>query len=112
MVNDREIFYLDGVKPVVIQLYDNPVKLVASNGFHHSPPLNWHFGKKNTLYLSVASRIEDDHLIAGSVLLAILYAMGLTSGLTLMKALSFLPVLGFLYVFYYKRKKFLKFTIM
>lgn len=110
VVNGSHIYYLDKQKPVVIPIAKNCPRLVASDGFHHTAPLQLNYQKKYTLYFKVGCIIEDDQLIVGAILLAILYGMGFTSDILVIKLLSFLPILGFLFFYYVNRKKFLKFT--
>lgn len=109
VVNGSQIYYLDGGRPVVIPILHNGPRLVASDGFHHSAPLQLNYRKKNTFHVKVGCAIEDDQLIAGAVILTITYAMGFTSDILFMKLLSFAPILYFLYLYYINRKAFLQF---
>ncbi|MDB5195687.1 MAG: hypothetical protein JWP88_57 [Flaviaesturariibacter sp.] len=111
IVNGSTIYYLDRQKPVVIPIDKNGPKLVASDGFHHTAPLQLNYQKQQTLCFKVGCIIEDDQLIVGAILLGILYTMGLTSGIFFIKVLSFLPLFGFLFFYYINRKKFLKFSV-
>jgi hypothetical protein len=108
-VNGSQIYYLEGSRPVVIPILRNGPRLVASDGFHHSAPLQLNYQKKNTFHFQVGCAIEDDQLIAGVVILAIIYAMGFTSDILFMKLLSFAPILYFIYLYYINRKAFLRF---
>lgn len=109
VVNGSQIYYLDKQKPVVIPIANNGSKLVASDGFHHSQPLQLNYGKKDVFYFTVGCIIEDDQLVVGIILLAVIYAMGFTSDILFMKLLSFVPVFYFLYLYYVNRKRFLLF---
>jgi hypothetical protein len=52
--------------------------------------------------------IDDNLIAAGFVLMALLYAAGLTSDILFLKLLSFLPVIYFLYEYYLNRKDFIQ----
>ncbi|MCW3073660.1 MAG: hypothetical protein JWP69_729 [Flaviaesturariibacter sp.] len=112
IVNDAQIYYLEEGSPVVIPIAKNGSKLVASDGFHHSAPLQVNFKKKNTLYFKVGCIVEDDQLIAGAIFVAIVYAMGFTSDVRFIQVLSFAPILYFLYLYYINRREFLKFQVV
>jgi hypothetical protein len=112
VVNDAQIYYLDNGMPVVIPITKNGSKLVASDGFHHTEPLQLNYQKKQTFYFNVGCIIDDDQLVAGTVILAVIYAMGFTSDILFMKMLSFVPVLYFLYLYYVNRKAFLRFGVV
>jgi hypothetical protein len=113
VVDGSRIYYLDKKKPVVIPVTGKSPRLVASDGFHHTPPMQLTEKaqkKKQTHYLKVGCVIEDDQLVAGLIVLAIIYTMGFTSDILFFKILSFLPVCYFIYRFYVNRKEFLRFS--
>jgi hypothetical protein len=108
VVNGSHIYYLDKKKPVVIPVSGKSPKLVASDGFHHTRPMQLVNRKKNTHYFKVGCVIEDDQLVAGLIILAIVFLMGLTSDILFIKILSFVPVIYFLYRYYINRREFLQ----
>jgi hypothetical protein len=108
VVNGSQIYYLDKKKPVVIPVTGKSPRFVASDGFHHTRPMQLLKVKKNVHYFKVGCVIEDDQLIAGLILLAIIYTMGFTSDILFIKLLSFLPIVYFLYRYYVNRKEFLQ----
>jgi hypothetical protein len=108
VVNGSQIYYLDKKKPVVIPVTGKSPRLVASDGYHHTRPMQLVNRKKNVHYFKVGCVIEDDQLVAGLIVLAIIYTMGFTSDILFIKLLSFLPVVYFLYRYYVNRKEFLQ----
>jgi hypothetical protein len=108
VVDGSHIYYLERKKPVIIPIQKNHPKLVASDGFHHSRPVQVDYRQQRTRYYKVGCIIEDDQLIVGLVVLAIIYGMGFSSDLMFMKILSFVPILYFLYRYYIRRKEFLQ----
>ena len=107
IINGKIIYPLEKGKPVVVPLSANYPQVVVTDGFHFTGPVQITYKKANVFYLKVGCVIEDDQLIFGLILLGIFYAAGLTSDLLVLKLMSFLPVVMFLYFYYGKRKAFL-----
>jgi hypothetical protein len=95
-------------KPVVIDMPTNPTRLVVTDGYHITSPMDVTYSRKYTRYFTIVCAIEDAQLIIGFVLTLILYAMGYTSGIILLQLLSIGPVLYFLFLYYIKRKEFIR----
>jgi hypothetical protein len=107
-VNGHYIYPLIRNKPVVIDMPTNPTKLVVTDGFHITNPVNVTYSKGYTRYFTIVCIIEDAQLIVGLILVIVLYAMGFTSGIVFLQLLSMAPVLYFLFVYYIKRQKFIR----
>jgi hypothetical protein len=86
----------------------NPTKLVVTDGFHITDPLNVTYAKNYSRYFTVVCIIEDAQLIIGFILISILYAMGHTSGIVFLRLLSMVPIFYFLFLYYIKRKDFIR----
>lgn len=108
IANGNQIYQLDKGRSVVIPVQANYPSLVVTDGYHFTKPVRLNYNKVNVQYLTVACVIDDDRLIAGLILTALFYGVGLTSGILLVQVLSFLPILYFLYLFYVNRRQFLK----
>jgi hypothetical protein len=108
VVNGHSIYPLVRNKPVVIDMPTNPTKLVVTDGFHITSPTNVTYSKNYTRYFTIVCIIEDAQLIIGFILTLILYAMGLTSGIIFLQVLSLAPIFYFLFVYYIKRKDFIR----
>ncbi|RYY38540.1 MAG: hypothetical protein EOO08_14200 [Chitinophagaceae bacterium] len=100
---------LEKKRPVVIPVGQHRPLLVATDGYHHTSPFVLKTLKKHTYYFKVGCVIEDDQLVVGLAVQVILYFMGLTADNIVMQALSFGPILFFLFLYYIKRKQFLRF---
>jgi hypothetical protein len=109
VVDGMAIYCLEKKMPVIIPVGQHRPLLVATDGYHHTSPYVLKNLKQQTYYFKVGCVIEDDQLIAGALVLALLYGIGLTADNGLMKALSFLPILYFLFLYYINRKQFLRF---
>jgi len=107
-VNGHFIYALVRNKPVVIDMPTNPTKLVVTDGFHITAPLNVTYAKNYTRYFTIVCIIEDAQLIAGFVMILILYAMGFTSGIIFLQLLSVVPIFYFLFLYYIRKKDFIR----
>lgn len=92
----------------MIDMPTNPTKLVVTDGFHITSPVNVTYVRSYTRYFTIVCRIEDAQLIVGFILTIVLYAMGLTSGIIFLQLLSTAPVLYFLFLYYINRKEFIR----
>ena len=108
VVNGNYIYPLARNKPVVIDMPTNPSKLVVTDGFHITKPIEITYTQKYTRYFKIACSIEDDQLIIGLVIIGLLYAMGATSGMVFLQVLSIAPVFYFIFLYYVNRKEFIQ----
>lgn len=108
VVNGMQIFPLEKSKPIVVPLKINRAQIVISDGFHYTHPINVVCPKSGIYKLHVYCTMEDEQLIIGLLLLILFYSAGITSDILLIKLLSFAPLLTFLYLYYIKRRDYLK----
>lgn len=108
IVNGTHIYALSREQPAVIILPRNHSRIVVSDGYHFTQPLEVGFYGEHTHHYKVACAIDDNILAAGALLLVLFYMVGLISGIFILKALSFLPILYFLYLYYINRKQFIR----
>jgi hypothetical protein len=95
-------------KPIVIDMPTNPSKLVVTDGFHITKPIELTYSPRHTRFFKIVCVIEDDQLIVGLIIIGLLYAMGSTSGIILLQLLSMAPVFYFLFLYYINRKDFIQ----
>ena len=86
----------------------NPTKLVVTDGFHITNPVNVTYSRDYARYFTIVCVIEDAQLIVGFIMTLVLYAMGLTSGIIFLQLLSLVPIFYFLFLYYIRRNKFLR----
>ena len=108
VVNDRSIYPLKENKPVVISLPTNPTKVVITDGYHITKPMNLAWSKHYVQYFKVVCVIDNAQFTSGFIITLILFGMGLSSGLTFLQILSILPVIYFLFLYYIRREKFIR----
>jgi hypothetical protein len=108
IVNGNQIYSLVREKPIVVALPSNPSLIVVTDGYHITKPLEVKFSLRKTYYFKVVCGIENDQLLVGVIVAAIVYMMGLTSGILFLQLLSISPILYFLFLYYIKRKEFIQ----
>lgn len=108
VINGHYIYSLVRNKPVVIDMPTNPVKLVVTDGFHITSPINITYSRNYTRYYTIDCVIEDAQLIIGFVMTLVLYAMGFTSGIIFLQLLSLVPIFYFLFLYYVRKKDFIR----
>ena len=86
----------------------NPSKLVVTDGFHITQPIELTFSPKHTRFYKIVCAIEDDQLFVGLIIVGLLYAMGATSGMIFLQLLSSVPLFYFFFLYYINRKEFIK----
>ncbi|MBA2745898.1 MAG: hypothetical protein H0U44_06715 [Flavisolibacter sp.] len=107
-MNGTQIYALVKDKPIVVRMPTNPSRIVVTDGFHITHPLEISYSLKRTYYFKIVCGIENDQLLVGLILAAIVYMMGLTSGILFLQLLSITPILYFLFIYYIKRKEFIQ----
>ena len=108
VVDGSKIYQLEKDSSIEIGCSNSRPRIVVTNGFHHSPCYEVKYNQKQVSYFNVGCALDDNLLAAGGLLLILLYLAGLTSGILLLKVISFLPILYFLYVYYINRKEFIQ----
>lgn len=108
VVNGSYIYSMTKNKPVVIDMPTNPSKLVVTDGFHITQPIELTYSPKHTRFFKIVCAIEDDQLLVGLIIIGLLYAMGATSGMIILQLLSMAPVIYFLFLYYINRKEFIR----
>lgn len=108
IVNGRIIYPLEKEKPVVVPLVANRALLVVTDGFHYTYPMEVNWQNKLVQHIKIACAIDDEQLFLGFLLLLLFYVAGLTSNILFLKVLSFAPIVVFIYLYYLKRKDFIK----
>ena len=108
VVNGMHIYPLKKGKPVVVNVPTNPARLVVTDGFHITAPVQIHYAPQRIRYFAIACVVENDVLIGGAVFMLLLFFMGLTSGIVLLWLLSISPILYLLFLYYVKRREFIR----
>lgn len=108
IVNGTYIYSLVKNKPIIVSIPTNPSKIVVTDGFHITKPLEVTYSHTRTYYFKIVCGIENDQLLVGAIIAALVYMMGATSGMIILQILSMSPVIYFLFLYYIKRKEFIQ----
>jgi hypothetical protein len=108
IVNGTTIFPLPVNQRVIIPVEKNNPKVVISDGYHYTKPLELVYHKAPVYYFKVVCAIDDTQLLFGFILMATLYLVGFGTGFFLVKLLSFFPIFYFPFLYYFNRKEFIQ----
>jgi hypothetical protein len=108
VVNGKEIYPLLNTRPVVIPVTENNPRIVVTDGYHITKPLKLVYNDLHIYCFKVSCAISDRQLLAGFLVLAILYLTGMFTGITPIKVFSFLPLIYLVMFYYLNRKEFLR----
>jgi hypothetical protein len=108
VVNNNEIYPLLSTEPVVIPVEKDYPKIVVTDGFHFTRPLELTFKQPSYFNFDVVCAIDDLQLLAASLILVILYMLGFLTGFFILKLLSFAPIAWVLVYYYFNRKNFIR----
>jgi len=108
VVNGHYIYALAKDRPIVIDMPTNPARLVVTDGFHITDPVELRYSSGNGQLFKIVCAIEDEQLLVGLVLMAALYIVGATSDFALLQLLSMTPVLYFIFLYYIRRRAFIQ----
>ena len=108
IINGKEIYPLPNSRPVVIPVDDNNPKVVITDGYHFTKPVELVYHHVHTYYFKVVCAIDDFQMTAGIALLSFCYLTGFFSELLVLKLISFFPVLYFLFLYYIDKNGFIQ----
>lgn len=102
------IYSLQKGQPIVVTMPTNPARIVVTDGFHITGPVQITYTPQRKHYFTIACVIENDVLVGGGIFMTLLFFMGLSSGLLLLQLLSMAPIFYLLFLYYVKRKEFIQ----
>ena len=108
IVDGKDIYNLVPDKPAIISVPKKKAQLVVTDGFHITKPLELSYHHPHTYHLKVICAIDNNMLITGAVLLILFSVVGIFSNILFLQILSFVPILYFLFLYYVKRKEFIR----
>ena len=81
---------------------------MVTDGFHITRPLEVTYLYRDTYHFQIVCGIQNDQLIIGAIIGALVYMMGVTSGMIFLQILSIAPIIYFLFLYYIKRGEFIQ----
>jgi hypothetical protein len=108
IVNNKEIYPLPNEDPVIIEVVDNHPKIVVTDGFHFTKPIDLTYKRPSYYHFKVVCSIDDLQLLGNVFVLIVFYLLGFFTGSLVLKLLSFLPIFYLLFAYYIDRKSFIQ----
>lgn len=93
---------------MVIPIKENNPKIVATDGYHFTRPLELVYHHIHTYHFKVVCIIDDFQMAAGFALLLLLYLLGFATGFLALKLMSLFPILYFLFIYYINKNEFIQ----
>lgn len=108
IVNNKEIYPLTNEDPVVIEVYDKHPRIVVTDGFHFTKPIDLNYKQPSYYHFKVVCSIDDMQLLGSIIVLIVFYLLGFFTGNLILKLFSFLPIFYLLFAYYIDRKSFIQ----
>jgi hypothetical protein len=108
IVNNKEIYPLNNTEPVVIEVQENHPKVVVTDGYHFTKPVDLTYKQPSYYHFKVVCAIDDMQLLGNFFVLILFYLLGFFTGVFILKLLSFLPILYLLFAYYIDRNSFIQ----
>ncbi len=108
VVNGKNIYPLENSKPVVIPVDKDKPKIVVTDGFNLTKPLELVYKQPGYFNFDVVCAINDMQLLGGGLFLSFFYLLGFFTGIIFLKLISFVPLILLLCGYYLNRKNFIR----
>lgn len=108
IVNNKEIYPLNNTEPVIIEVKDNHSRIVVTDGFHFTRPIDLTYKQPSYYHFKVVCSIDDLQLLGNAFVLIVFYLLGFFTDTFVLKLLSFLPILYLLFAYYIDRNSFIQ----
>lgn len=108
IINGKNIYPLTHDDKLTITLNENNPKVVVTDGYHYTKPLEIVYHHIHTYYFRVVCIIDNQQLAVGIAMIIICYLLGFATGFFIVKLFSFFPIIYFLFIYYINKKDFLQ----
>ena len=108
IVNNKEIYPLNNTEPVIIEVKDNHSRIVVTDGFHFTRPIDLTYKQPSYYHFKVVCSIDDMQLLGNAFVLIVFYLLGFFTDTFVLKLLSFLPIFYLLFAYYIDRNSFIQ----
>jgi hypothetical protein len=108
IVNNKDIYPLTTTDPVIIEVENDHPRIVVTDGFHFTKPIELVYKQPSYYHFKVVCSIDDFQLLANFIVLVFFYLLGFFSGVFVIKLLSFLPIAYLLFAYYIDRNSFIQ----
>ena len=93
---------------MVIEVRDNHSRIVVTDGFHFTKPIDLVYKQPSYYHFKVVCSIDDMQLLGNLFVLVVFYLLGFFTGVFIVKLLSFLPIVYLLFAYYIDRHSFIQ----
>jgi hypothetical protein len=108
IINGTTIYPISSGEKLEISVAENNPKIIVTDGYHYTRPLELVFHQVHTYYFKVVCIIDNHQLAVGIAMIIICYLLGFATGFFVVKLFSFFPIVYFLFIYYINRKDFLQ----
>lgn len=108
IVDNKEIYPLSNTEPVIIEVQDSHPRIVVTDGFHFTRPIDLTYKQPSYYHFKVVCSIDDLQLLGNAFVLIVFYLLGFFTDSFVLKLLSFLPILYLLFAYYIDRDSFIQ----
>lgn len=107
VVNGMHIYDLRKNKPVLVSMPTNPSRIVVTDGFHITQPLELKY-RQHISCFHIVCAVDNDVLIGGLIFMLMFFSMGASAGVFVLQLFSMLPAAYVLFLYYVRRKEFIQ----
>jgi len=108
IINGKNIYSITKDEKLEITVDENNPRIVVTDGYHYTRPLELVYHQVHTYYFRVVCIIDNHQLAVGIAMIIICYLLGFATGFFVVKLFSFFPIVYFLFFYYINRKDFLQ----
>src|SRR3982750_4262825 len=108
IINGTNIYAITSDEKLEISLHENNPRIVVTDGYHYTRPLELVFHQVHTYYFRIVCIIDNHQLAVAIAMIIICYLLGFATGFFIIKLFSFFPIVYFLFFYYVNRKDFLQ----
>jgi len=108
IINGKNIYSITKGEKLEITVDENNPRIVVTDGYHYTRPLELVYHQVHTYYFRVVCIIDNHQLAVGIAMIIICYLLGFATGFFVVKLFSFFPIVYFLFFYYINRKDFLQ----
>ena len=108
IVNNKEIYPLNNIEPVIIGVRENHPRIVVTDGYHYTKSIDLSYKQPSYYHFKVVCAIDDMQLFGNLFILVLFYLLGFLTGVFILKLVSFLPILYLLIAYYIDRDSFIQ----
>lgn len=95
-------------EPVVIEVQGDHPKVVVTDGYHFTKPVELVYKQPSYYHFKVVCAIDDMQLLGNCCILVLFYLLGFLTNVFILKLLSFVPIVYLLFAYYIDRRSFIQ----